>query len=165
MKDEGIVSHIGAYFHALPKDILKILKHDVFESITVPFSVANLAGMLPVLDEALARNISVIAMNPLGDGIITRDAKRFSFLSSSGSEEDVAREALRFAAAHPAVDMVLVDVHNIQELNDAVCCLAVTESEAWEDRLGRVAAGMGKIRDFCLDRSPKSKPSLNSCLV
>lgn len=149
LKEEGLVDHICCSLHAPPEDILKILEQDVFEGITISYSMLNAASMQPVLDMARQKDVGVAVMNPLGGGIIAQNPGYFSFARAKNSEESTVCAALRFAKAHPAVDILLSGVSSEEELQENLRAMKETDPEPAADRLARVLSEVSGLKGFC----------------
>lgn len=149
MKEEGMIEHICCSLHASPEDIQKIIKSRAFEGITVSYSILNAAHMRPVLDDAYAEGIGVAVMNPLGGGIIPKNQDYFSFACGDKDENNTIHSALRFVKAHPAVDIVLGGVKNIEELKDSLNLFTKPDSEPPQERLNRVMNSISNLSGFC----------------
>lgn len=149
LKEEGIVDHICCSLHASPKDMIKIINSKVFEGVTVSYSLLNAPNMIPVLDAAYKQDISVAVMNPLGGGMIAQNREFFSFACGDGDNADTVHAALRFAKAHPAVEIVLGGVGNKEELMDSVSVFATPDPETSEKRHERVLHQVSELSGFC----------------
>lgn len=143
----GLVEHICFSSHAPPADIIKILNTDVFEGVTLSFSVLNKQVMEPILDCAKKRDIGVVVMNPLGGGLIPQQQAYFSFLQHS--EESSVQAALRYVYAHPAVKIVLSGMSSLEELRENLGAFRNKDPEKAEDRIARVDSSVRSINGFC----------------
>ncbi len=164
LKEEGIIDHICCSLHAPSEDMLKIIKSRVFEGITVSYSVLNAVNMNPILDAAYENGISVAVMNPLGGGIMAQNQDFFSFTCGEEDDGNTVHAALRFAKAHPAVDLVLGGVSNIDELEDCVSVFTQLDPEPPKKRTERVLRSAEDMRGFCTgcrycDGCPKGIPT------
>lgn len=149
LKDEGLVDHICCSLHVPPEDIPKILDSGAFEGITISYSMLNAPIMQPILDRALEKDIGVAVMNPLGGGIIAQNEGYFSFAKAEGGEESTACAALRFAKAHPAVNIVLSGVSSEKELEENLQAAAGADPEPAAERLSRVLSAVSGLSGFC----------------
>jgi len=147
-KERGYVDHICFSSHAPAGDIIKILESGAFEGATISYSILNSITMQPVLDCAKANNIGLIAMNPLGGGLIPQNSDYFSFLCNS-NEKSVAQAALRFVSAHSAINIVLSGFSSKLELNENMAAFKEVSPEPAADRIERVNKGLFSIDGFC----------------
>ena len=148
LKDEGIIDHICCSLHTPPDDSIKIIESGAFEGVTVSYSPLHAVLMQPVLESANKHNVGVAVMNPLGGGIIPQNNDYFSFIKSD-DDTSTAVAALRFAKAHPAVNIVLSGLTDAAELAENISAFNDISSEPNEKRLVRV---LGKVKDlegFC----------------
>lgn len=148
LKDEGIVEHITFSTHAPVPDIIKILQSGAFEGVTISYSPLNSVSMYPVLDAAKDLDIGIVAMNPLGGGIIPQNDDYFAFLKSE-AEQSVAQAALRFVMAQPAVNIALSGVSSLAELEDNLTAVTSENLETDEARLKRVTVSLRELGGFC----------------
>ncbi len=149
LKEEGLVDHICCSLHASPDEIVKIIESKAFEGITVSYSILNAATMQKVLDTAYKNDIGVAVMNPLGGGIISQNKDYFSFACGDKDDGNAIHSALRFAKAHPAVNVVLGGVSCIEELEDSLSVLATPDPENLEKRKNRVLEQVAGLKGFC----------------
>lgn len=149
LKDEGLIDHICCSLHAAPDDIRKIIESRAFEGATISYSILNAANMRPVLDAAYVNDIGIAVMNPLGGGVIGQNQDYFSFACGIGDEQNTIHAALRFAKAHPAVDIVLGGVKNTEELKDSLEVFSTSDLEPPVERLERVLNSVADLEGFC----------------
>lgn len=149
LKDEGIIEHICCSLHASPEEMVRIIESGAFEGVTVSYSLLNAVQMQPVLDTAWKKGVGVAVMNPLGGGLIAQNRGFFSFACCEPDGGDSVHAALRFAKAHPAVDIVLGGVSSVQELEDSVGLFSAPDPELPEKRMERVLSAVADIKGFC----------------
>lgn len=149
LKDEGIVDHICGSLHCPPEDMVRIVESGAFEGITVSYSLLNAARLQPVLDLARERGTGVAVMNPLGGGLIAQNRNYFSFAQGKEDKEDTIHAALRFAKAHPAVDIVLGGVSSEAELMDSIGVFSAPDPELPSERMERVMSQLAELKGFC----------------
>lgn len=149
LKEEGLIDHICCSLHAVPGDIIKIIESQVFEGITISYSLLNAEGMLPVLDAAYKNNTGVVVMNPLGGGVIAQNKDYFSFACNENDNNNTIHAALRFVKAHPAVDIVLGGVNSREELKDSMSVFTKSDPEKPENRIKRVMESVTELKGFC----------------
>jgi hypothetical protein len=148
LKDEGLIDHICLSTHASPKEIIKMIETGAFEGITICYSPLHATLMQPVLDKAQKQNVGVAVMNPLGGGIIAQNSDYFSFVRGADEKSTVVA-ALRFAKAHPAVNLVLSGISNEDELNENIQSITEKNSEPDNVRHTRVIQGVKNLNGFC----------------
>lgn len=149
LKQEGVVDHICGSLHCPPEDMIRIIESGVFEGITLSCSLLSAAMVHPVLDAAQKKGVGVAVMNPLGGGIIAQNPNYFSFACGEADQGNTVHAALRFAAAHPAVDIVLGGVNSQKELRDSLAVFSSPDPELPASRMKRVLHQSSQQKGFC----------------
>jgi len=149
LKDEGVIEHICCSLHAPPEEMIRIIESGAFEGAAVSYSLLNAAQMQPVLNAAKGRGVGVTVMNPLGGGLIAQNQAFFSLACGESDGGNTIHAALRFAKAHPAVDIVLGGVSSVEELEDSVGVFSTSDQELPEARMERVVSQLSDIKGFC----------------
>ncbi len=119
LKAEGLIRHIAVSSHMSGDEIRVMLEDYPFESILLGYSPMNFLYREPALNAAAAQGIGVIAMNPLGGGIIPQHPDRFAFLKSR-DDETVVEAALRFLIHDPRITTALVGFSTDAQVREAV---------------------------------------------
>ena len=119
LKEEGLVRHICVSSHMNGDEIGEMLRDYPFEGALLGHSAMNFAFREAALEAAAELGRGVVAMNPLGGGIIPRHADRFSFVKSQPGET-VTEGALRFLFNDPRVTVTLVGMSNMGQLDEAM---------------------------------------------
>jgi len=163
LKDEGIVEHICCSTHAKPEDIIKILESGAFEAATISYNIISALRFEKVLQTAWEHNIGLAAMNPLGGGVIPRNADYFSFACNE-EEKNTNQAALRFIQSRREVQIILSGVSSEAELNANLEAVRCRTSETDSDRVSRVSEKIRKLDSFCTgcrycDGCPKGIPT------
>lgn len=121
-KEEGLVEHVVVSSHLPGNELKQVLQEGPFEGVTLGYCAIN----FPYREEAVAAagdmGLGVVTMNPLGGGLIPRNADRFDFLRGP-ADETVVQAALRFNVSHPNVTAALVGFttkDHVDEACDAV---------------------------------------------
>ena len=104
-------------------DIGQVMNDFPFEGALMGYSVMNAPYREKALETAAELNRGIVAMNPLGGGIIPQNPERFDFIRTK-DDETVVQGALRFLLSDPRITIALVGISNIEQLQEAV---AVTE--------------------------------------
>ena len=147
-KQRGLIDHICFSSHAPPRDIIKILESKVFEGVTISFSALNAQIMLPVLDCAEQNHIGVVAMNPLGGGVIPQQSGYFSFLCNR-EDRSAAMAALRYVQAHTAVKVLLSGMSCSKELSENLAAFQTKDLEKPQERVARINSHFQSMEGFC----------------
>ena len=149
LKREGIIDHICGSLHTSPEESIRIIQSGAFEGVTLSYSLLNAGQMQPVLDAAYDVGVGVVVMNPLGGGVIAQNRDYFSFACGPEDDGDTVHAALRFARAHPAVDIVLGGVSSVEELEDSVALFSAPDPEPPQARHVRVMDNLSELKGFC----------------
>jgi uncharacterized protein len=121
-KEEGLVKHVVVSTHLPGEEIAKVLDTGHFEGMTIGYNALNFPFRAKGLEAAAKHNVGVVTMNPLGGGLIPRNAQRFSFLKGP-QDADVVQAALRFNISQPAITSALVGFANRKEVDQAVAAV------------------------------------------
>ncbi len=119
LKEEGLIRHICVSSHMKGSDIAAVLRDYPFEGVLLGYSAMNFALREAALTSAHQLKRAVVAMNPLGGGIIPQHPERFDFVRTQ-PDETVVEGALRFLLNDPRITVSLVGMSNRQHLADAL---------------------------------------------
>jgi uncharacterized protein len=122
-KEEGLISHLVVSAHLGGDDIADLLDRDLFEGITLGYNAINFPFRGKALEAARKHEVGVVTMNPLGGGVIPRNAERLAFLKGP-LDQDVIQAALRFNISQPAITSALVGFSQMAEVDQAVAAVA-----------------------------------------
>jgi len=118
-KEEGLVEHVVMSSHMPGDDICQVLEEGLIEGVTLGYCALNFPYRQTALDTAGRLGLGVVTMNPLGGGLIPRNAGRFDFLRGP-DDPSVVAAALRFNISQPAVTCALVGCTTKQHVDEAV---------------------------------------------
>jgi len=122
-KEEGLVEHIVVSSHLLGDQIRELLRQQPnIDGVTLGYSAINFTFRQVAVDAAAELGRGIVTMNPLGGGVIPRNAQRFEFLRGP-ADRSVVEAALRFNVSQPAITVALVGFSNKSEVDEA--CAAV----------------------------------------
>ncbi|MCF7928462.1 MAG: aldo/keto reductase [Spirochaetales bacterium] len=121
-KEEGLIKHAAFSTHMPGDDIMKVLDEDIFEGVTLGYSVINFPYREAGLKAAAKKDMGVVVMNPLAGGVIPRNPESFSFIKRK-PEQSVVEAALHFLFSHDEITMPLVGFRNKSDVDDAVRAL------------------------------------------
>jgi len=147
-KDEGLIKHLVVSSHLDGDGVAGVLESGYFEGITIGYNAINFPYRAKALEAALKHNVGVVTMNPLGGGLIPRNAERLAFLKAPG-DRDVVQAAIRFNVSQPAITAALVGFSNTDEVDQAVAAVEnFTPYPA--EHIERVKANLGEaFNGFC----------------
>lgn len=147
-RELGLIDHICFSSHAKPGEIGHMIESGAFEGGTIAFSPLNSVLMEPVLEAARRRGVGLIAMNPLGGGVIPQAEEYFSFLRCQG-DDSTATAALRYVHAHPAIQIALSGMSDLEQLRQNLSAFTDRNPIPPEERIGRVNAGFAALEGYC----------------
>ena len=147
-RDEGLIRHLVVSSHLNGAENAAVLETGLFAGITIGYNVLNFPFRAEVLTAARRRGLGVVTMNPLGGGLIPRNAERLAFLRGPG-DQDVVQAALRFNVSQPAITCALVGFSDRAEVDAAVA--AVERFVPYPpEHLERLQAGINAgFQGFC----------------
>jgi predicted aldo/keto reductase-like oxidoreductase len=147
-KEEGLVRHVVVSTHLPGEQIAKVLDSGYFEGLTLGYNVLNFPFRALGLEAALKHNAGVVTMNPLGGGVIPRNAERLAFLKGPG-DRDVVQAALRFNISQPAITAALVGFASKAEVDQAVEAVASFQPYS-QEHIERIKGQIsGSFDGFC----------------
>ena len=112
--DEGLIKHLGITSHATPELLLKILDDDIFEVLTVQYSVV-LQGYRDVVRRAREKGIGVVIMGPLGGGLLVQSSP---LLDKVFASDRSVVGALKYVLCDPGVSSVASGMMTAAEVKD-----------------------------------------------
>ena len=121
-REEGLVRHVVASTHLSGEDIATVLDSGYFEGLTLGYNAINFPFRAKALEAAVKNNVGVVTMNPLGGGLIPKNAERLSFLKGP-QDRNVVEAALRFNISQPAITAALVGFSSKEQIDQAVAAV------------------------------------------
>lgn len=121
-KEEGLIKHLVVSAHMDGGDIAGVLETGLFEGITLGYNAINFPYREAGVAHAAKQGLGVVAMNPLGGGVIPANAERLAFLQAPG-DRSIVESALRFNVSNPAITCALVGFSNTDEVDQAVAAV------------------------------------------
>ena len=118
-KAEGLVKHVVVSTHLSGEDIATVLDSGYFEGLTIGYNAINFPFRAKALEAAIKHNVGVVTMNPLGGGLIPKNAERLS-LTKGPQDRNVGEAALRFNISQPAITAALVGFSTKEQIDQAV---------------------------------------------
>ena len=150
-RQEGLVGHVVVSSHMQGEDLENMLREGPFEGVTLGYCAMNFPYRQQAVDAAGQLGIGVVTMNPLGGGIIPRNAERFDFLRGP-DDSSVVAAAVRFNISHPAVTCALVGFTTTEQVDEAVAAAEdfTPYDSAHLDRLRQeIVDGMDELCTGC----------------
>ncbi len=118
-KEEGLIRHICISTHMGGGEIRQVLDQFDFDGMLLGYSAMNFNYRDEGVAAAARKGLGIVAMNPLGGGIIPKNPDVFSFLKTR-EEETVVEAALRFLLDEERLTSSLVGFSNMAQLGEAV---------------------------------------------
>ena len=107
-KAEGLIGHVCVSTHMRGEEIERmLLDHPEIEGVTLGYCAINFPYRRQGVAAARRLNKGVVAMNPLGGGLIPQHPEAFDFIRGPG-DPDVVTAALRFLVSDPGITTALV---------------------------------------------------------
>lgn len=119
-KAEGLIGHVCVSTHMAGADVERLLAdHPEIEGVTLGTCAINFPYRLQGVQAARRLQRGVVAMNPLGGGLIPQHPEAFDFIRAPG-DPDVVTAALRFLVSDPAIATALVGFSSVAHVEAAV---------------------------------------------
>ena len=119
-KEEGLIGHVCVSTHMNGAQIGEMLvAHPEIEGVTLGYCAINFPYRQKGVEAARRLQKGVVAMNPLGGGLIPQHADTFDFIRAPG-DPDVVTAALRFLVSDPGITTALVGFSSEEQVAAAV---------------------------------------------
>ena len=123
-KAEGLIGHVCVSTHMTGPEIAQMLAdHPEIEGVTLGYCAINFPYRIAGVAAARRLNRGVVAMNPLGGGLIPQHPQTFDFIRAPG-DPDVVTAAIRFLVSDPGITCALVGFSSVAQIEAAVRALA-----------------------------------------
>ncbi len=121
-KEEGLIEHLVVSSHLGGEDLSTVLAEGPFEGVLLGYGAVNFPYREAAVQAAGDAGMGVVTMNPLGGGLIPRNAERFHFLRGP-QDRSVVEAAIRFNVSHPHITTALVGFSNTEQVDEAVAAV------------------------------------------
>ena len=122
-KAEGLIGHVCVSTHMTGPEIAQLLAdHPEIEGVTLGYCAINFPYRIEGVEAARRLRKGVVAMNPLGGGLIPQHPDVFGFIRGP-DDPDVVTAAIRFLVSDPAVTCALVGFSSEAQVAAAVRAL------------------------------------------
>ena len=119
-KAEGLIAHVCVSTHMNGPEIEQMLAdHPEIEGVTLGTCAINFPYRRQGVEAARRLRRGVVAMNPLGGGLIPQHPDAFDFIRAPG-DPDVVTAAIRFLVSDPAITTALVGFSSGEQV-EAAC--------------------------------------------
>ncbi len=127
-KDQGLIKHLVISSHLLSDELGKVLDEGPFEGVTLGYCAINFPYRQQAIETAGEMGLGVVTMNPLGGGLIPKNAETFDFIRTE-SDRSVVEAALRFNVSQAPITSALVGFTTTDHIDQA--CAAVEGFEPY----------------------------------
>jgi len=118
-KQQGLVGHVAISAHMSGGELHDVLYEHLLDGVTLGYNAINFPYRRQGIEAAEDLGLGVVTMNPLGGGVIPKNAERFDFLRGP-NDPSVVAAAIRFNVSHPAITSALVGFTTKQHVDEAV---------------------------------------------
>jgi uncharacterized protein len=151
-KEEGLVEHVCVSTHMRGNEVARLVAdHPEIEGVLLGYCAINFPYRREGVEAAARLRRGVVAMNPLGGGLIPRHADAFDFIRDAGDPTVVAA-AIRFIVSDPAITSALVGFGSVGEVEEAVQAIdrfAPHPPEHLERLRARIESGFNHMCTGC----------------
>ena len=119
---EGLIRNIVFSSHMPGEQLETAINTDKFKGMLIGYNALNYRFRQCGIDTAYKKGMGVVAMNPLGGGLIPQNPDKFTYLTE-GTNLGVAGAALRFVASHQEITITLPGFTTKEQVDEA--CRAV----------------------------------------
>ncbi|MHC5082734.1 MAG: aldo/keto reductase [Planctomycetota bacterium] len=164
-KAQGKIRHIVVSTHLRGPEVTEIIEKKEFDGVLLGANILNFLYRWQGVQAAYEMGLGVVAMNPLGGGIIPQNQDRFSFLAADG--ETPTEAALRFCISCPQYTVTLNGFTTRAHI-DTACKVADNATPFTEEDRARISRHVTQNMDklctgcgYCMDRCPRDIPISN----
>jgi hypothetical protein len=136
-REEGLIDHIVISTHLNGREIRQIVSEGKVEGVLLGLNVLNFPYRWDGVAAAKAAGCGVVAMNPLGGGLIPRQSERLGFLAEPGRTP--AEAALQFVLGCEEINTALVGFTTKEQV-DFACRVAESAGPMAPERLEEIRA-------------------------
>jgi len=145
-QEEGLIDHIVCSTHQPGDEVRQVVDSGKFEGLTLGVNLLNHPYRWDGVRAAADARLGVVAMNPLGGGLIPKHEKELGFLSDAlqgGQDETPTEAALRFLVSCREINIALVGF-TTEEQVDSACRVADRARSLDEEDLARIRGHLGR---------------------
>lgn len=161
-KERGLIDHIAISTHLPGYQIRQILEKKEFEGVLLGINILNFPYRWDGVQAAMDMGMGVVAMNPLGGGMIPQYKDRLDFIASDGF--DVVENALRFCISCPQIAVTLNGFTTKEHIDTA--CKAADKCKPFTDvDIEKIKASLSKDMDslctgcgYCIGKCSQNIP-------
>jgi len=150
LQREGLIEHIVCSSHQPGAEIRRVVADGKVEGVLMGLNILNFPYRWDGVRAAAEHGCGVVAMNPLGGGLIPEHERELAFLAGPG--ETPTEAALRFLIACPEISVTLVGLGTREQV-DMACRVAERATPFTAQDLervrGRIGANMNAMCTGC----------------
>lgn len=147
-RSEGLIRHIVVSSHMPGSELEQVISRDQFRGMLIGYNALNYRFRQKGIETAYRKGMGVVAINPLGGGVIPSNPQFFSYLS--GNEDlSVAQAALRFVASHREITIALAGIREKRHVDDAVRATLDLELKPAAEICAQFDAQETSLNDLC----------------
>jgi len=105
-KEQGLIKHIACSSHQPGNQIRAIVEDGKVEGVLMGINILNFPYRWEGVEACGEKGVGVVAMNPLGGGMIPKNEDKLRYLAQDN--ETPTEAALRFSIATPQINIALV---------------------------------------------------------
>lgn len=139
-KEEGLIEHIVLSSHQSGNEVKAILEDHKIEGILLGVNILNFPYRWEGVKAAYEMGYGVVAMNPLGGGMIPSHEEELSFLTEG--DESATEAALRFVISAPQITIAL-NGFTTKEHIDMACRIADESKPFTDEEIIEIQAKLG----------------------
>ncbi len=117
-KEEGLIRHVGFSFHAPPDQLMKLADTGLYESVILQYNLLDQVNA-EAMHYVSEKGMGIVVMGPVGGGRLGLPSEQIAQLTG-GAATSTPEAALRFVWAHPAVNIALSGMQNLEMLESNV---------------------------------------------
>lgn len=136
-KEEGLIKHIVCSSHQQGLEVKNILQDGKVEGVLMGINILNFPYRWEAAQFAKSNGFGVVAMNPLGGGIIPESVDNLKFICGK-DDKSAIDAALRFNIACPEITVSLVGF-SCKEHIDNACDIAENSEPFSKEDLDRIS--------------------------
>jgi predicted aldo/keto reductase-like oxidoreductase len=146
-KAEGLIRNIAFSSHMEGNVIEKVIESDKFKGMLIGYNPLNYRFRQSGIESAYQKGMGVVAMNPVGGGLIPDQPEMFSYLTK-GTDLNVAQASLRFVASHKEITIALNGFTTKEQVDEAVKAVENLEEKPAKEVIAGYSEGVS-LNNLC----------------
>ena len=143
-KEEGLIKHICVSTHLPGNKVSKIISDGSFDGVLMGVNILNFRFRWEGAVAAQKAGLGVVAMNPLGGGLVPGYQKQLAFITE-GNETPVDA-AIRFLVSAPQINVALVGFTTKEQI-DIACKVTENAKPFSEEDIEKIKQKMSENMD------------------